>query len=115
MERLIEQNICLFCEPEAAETETSHWRVLKNDFPYEGTERHLLIAPKTHTGSLLHLTADAWDDVRAAISTAAEGLSHFSVITRTGDPHYTGASVEHLHIHVVAAAQAGTLVRFNVG
>jgi ATP adenylyltransferase len=112
MRRLEAAGVCLFCPDELARharaagfLHTRHWTVLPNDFPYAGTSLHLLLVPRQHAGDLLELDALAQADFFAALAAARDryGLGHYGLGVRNGDCRYTGATIAHLHAHVVVA------------
>src|ERR1700729_2073004 len=112
MQRLEAAGVCLFCPEElgrhpgaAAFLRTEHWTVMPNDFPYAGTSLHLMLIPRQHAGDLLELGAAAQADFFAALAAAREhyGFGHYGLGVRNGDCRYTGATIVHLHAHVVVA------------
>jgi ATP adenylyltransferase len=112
MERLEAAGVCLFCPDElgrhagaAAFLRTEHWTVMPNDFPYAGTSLHLLLLPRAHVGDMLELGAAAQADFFTALGTARQhwGFEHYGLGVRNGDCRYTGATIVHLHAHVVVA------------
>lgn len=113
MERLEAAGICLFC-PDGLEQHagaagflrTRHWTVLPNDFPYAGTSLHLLVVPRQHAADLLDLDADVQADFFDALAAVRDkhGLSYWGLGVRNGDCRYTGATIVHVHAHVVVAA-----------
>jgi diadenosine tetraphosphate (Ap4A) HIT family hydrolase len=112
MQRLEAAGICLFCPDElgrhagaAAFLRTEHWTVMPNDFPYAGTSLHLMLIPLQHASDLLELGAAAQSDFFTALAAAREhyGFGHYGLGVRNGDCRYTGATIAHLHAHVVVA------------
>jgi diadenosine tetraphosphate (Ap4A) HIT family hydrolase len=112
MRRLEAAGVCLFCPDElgrhagsAASLRTAHWTVMPNDFPYEGTSLHLLLVPREHVGDMLDLGAAARADFFTALAAARQryGIGHYGLGVRNGDCRYTGATIVHLHAHVVVA------------
>jgi ATP adenylyltransferase len=112
MRRLEAAGVCLFCPDElgrhagaAGFLHTRHWTVLPNDFPYAGTSLHLLLVPRQHAGDLLDLDAAAQADFFTALAAAREryGLGYYGLGVRNGDCRYTGATIAHLHAHVLVA------------
>jgi ATP adenylyltransferase len=112
MQRLEAAGVCLFCPAElerhagaAAFLRTEHWTVMPNDFPYAGTSLHLMLIPRQHAGDLLELGAAAQADFFTALAAAREhyGFGHYGLGVRNGDCRYTGATIAHLHAHVVVA------------
>jgi diadenosine tetraphosphate (Ap4A) HIT family hydrolase len=115
MRRLDAAGICLFCPEHLAShsrqqvlASTRHWTVTANEFPYPGTSLHLLLVPHQHAGSLLELTADARADFWEALSTVAQKyqLTHYGLGVRNGDCRYTGATIAHVHVHVLVSSGA---------
>jgi ATP adenylyltransferase len=112
MRRLEAAGVCLFCPREldrhagaAGFLRTAHWTVMPNDFPYAGTSLHLLLLPRAHVRDMLDLAADAQADFFTALGAAREhyGFGHYGLGVRNGDCRYTGATIVHLHAHVVVA------------
>jgi ATP adenylyltransferase len=125
MRRLEAAGICLFCPEElgrhagaAAFLRTEHWTVMPNDFPYAGTSLHLMLIPHQHASDLLELGAAAQSDFFTALAAAREqyGFGHYGLGVRNGDCRYTGATIAHLHAHVIVAPpdpQAVVRMRFS--
>jgi ATP adenylyltransferase len=112
MQRLEAAGVCLFCPGEldrhagaAAFLRTDHWTVMPNDFPYAGTSLHLMLIPRRHAGDLLELGAAAQADFFTALAAARAhyGFGHYGLGVRNGDCRYTGATIAHVHAHVVVA------------
>jgi ATP adenylyltransferase len=110
MARLDAAGICLFCPEYLARQEeqrivlsTRHWTVTPNRFPYAGTSLHLLLIPDQHAPDLLELSdavrADFWVAL-AAVAEASE-LRYYGLGVRNGDCRFTGATIEHVHAHVL--------------
>jgi len=110
MRQLEAQGVCLFC-PEALSTHarqqvllrTSHWTVTPNEFPYPGTVLHLLLVPDQHAADLLDLADDSRQDFWTALALVRSryGLSYYGLGARNGDCRYTGATIRHVHAHVL--------------
>lgn len=110
MRRLEAAGICLFC-PEAlreharqrVEIETRHWAVTPNAYPYAGTRLHLLVVPVRHVNDLLDLDedslADFWDAMRQIRQ--RYNLDHYGLGVRNGNCSFTGATIAHVHAHVL--------------
>ena len=105
--------ICLFC-PEHLRRHprqrtllsTRHWTATVNEFPYEGTSLHLLLVPHRHAADMLDLPAEVRDDFWAALAGVAREheLSHYGLGIRNGDCRLTGATIEHVHSHILVAS-----------
>ncbi|MCC7543364.1 HIT domain-containing protein [bacterium] len=105
MERLIEAGICLFCDPPERKyvLRSKYWHVVPNKFPYPGTKLHLLIVPEKHVDSLCDLPADAFQDYMLVLMMIKRQyeLKAYSHFMRVGDMRFTGASMAHLHGHLI--------------
>jgi ATP adenylyltransferase len=125
MQRLEADGVCLFC-PEGLRTharqqilwETKHWAVTPNKFPYRGTGLHLLLVPHAHAGDMLDLDPDIRQDFWTALAMVRERyrLSHYGLGIRNGDCRFTGATITHVHAHVLVgdpAADPDTPVRMR--
>jgi diadenosine tetraphosphate (Ap4A) HIT family hydrolase len=110
MQRLEDAGICLFCPDglrghsrNAVVHRTAHWSVTPNAFPYPGTRLHLLLVPHQHAGDLLDLDPDARADFWTTLAWVRDsyGLSYYGLGVRNGDCRYTGATITHVHAHVL--------------
>jgi diadenosine tetraphosphate (Ap4A) HIT family hydrolase len=116
MRRLDAAGICLFCPEHLAGHQrqqvlfsTRHWTATQNEFPYQGTSLHLLLVPHQHAADLLELGDDVRADFWVALATAADkhGLAHYGLGIRNGDCRFTGATIRHVHAHVLVAGDSG--------
>lgn len=125
MQRLESQGLCLFC-PDGLRMhsrqrilfQTSHWTVTPNEFPYQGTGLHLLIVPHEHATDMLDLGTSAQSDFWNALGMVREryDLTHYGLGIRNGDCRFTGATIAHVHAHVVVgdpSAADGVPVRMR--
>jgi len=107
MRRLEAAGICLFCPDGLSGQQillrTRHWSVTPNEYPYPGTSLHLLLVPDQHAGDLLDLSEEVRQDFWAALGEVAREhrLSHYGLGVRNGDCRYTGATIGHVHAHVL--------------
>jgi ATP adenylyltransferase len=117
MRRLDAEGICLFCPDGLARHprqrilfRTRHWAVTPNEFPYQGTSLHLLLVPDQHAGDLLDLTEDVRRDFWEALQAVARvhQLRHYGLGVRNGDCRYTGATIGHVHAHVLVGDPEAT-------
>jgi ATP adenylyltransferase len=115
MRQLDAAGICLFCPEHLAShprqqvlASTRHWTVTANEFPYEGTSLHLLLVPHQHAASLLDLPEEVRADFWAALAAVVDKyqLSYYGLGVRNGDCRFTGATIEHVHAHVLVASGA---------
>ena len=110
MRRLEAAGICLFCPDSLREHarqrvlfETDHWAVTPNAYPYAGTRLHLLVVPRQHVNDMLDLgdlaLADFWGAMREIRSRFS--LDHYGLGVRNGNCSFTGATIRHVHAHVL--------------
>ena len=110
MQQLEAAGICLFC-PEVlrehsrqrVQWETRHWAVTPNEFPYKGTGLHLLVVPHEHVNDMLDLDDESLSDFWNALKMIRErfDLGHYGLGVRNGDCRFTGATITHVHAHVL--------------
>src|SRR5262245_51648307 len=69
MVRLEAAGICIFCPPHQKDVvvRLDRWTVLRNDFPYRGTQHHLLLVPDDHVTDLVDLDSQAQQGFWAAL------------------------------------------------
>ncbi len=129
MEDLARRGICNFCPQNRSAGglreplwRGKYWVLVPNRWPYDFTTLHLLAIPERHTWMLSELTAEEWVEFRTLIAWAevAYRLEGGSIGIRFGNPALTGATVEHLHAHLIVAdpdvAKPGyQRVRFAMG
>jgi diadenosine tetraphosphate (Ap4A) HIT family hydrolase len=126
MRSLEARGLCLFCpdglrghERQQILFETRHWAVTPNEFPYQGTALHLLLVPHEHAGDLLDLPAAAQQDFWTALGLIRERyqLRYYGLGVRNGDCRFTGATIRHVHAHVLVgdpeAADGPVRMRFS--
>jgi diadenosine tetraphosphate (Ap4A) HIT family hydrolase len=110
MRQLEAAGICLFCPAALREHarqrvtfETRHWMVTPNAFPYKGTSLHLLVVPHQHATDMLDLGDDVLADFWIAMRQVRErfGLDHYGLGVRNGNCNLTGATIAHVHAHVL--------------
>ena len=82
---------------------SGHWFLTPSTWPYKDTKHHLLIIGTQHKEQLSELTPADW---RAIASLATHAIKKFkipggAITMRFGETAYTGASVCHLHAHLI--------------
>lgn len=106
MERLEQARQCHFCsseEPDKIILENAHWFAVNNTFPYDNTALHLLVVPKKHYLSLSEMPDEfrqSYLEIVAAVEEHFE-LKAYSHFMRVGTMTRTGASIAHLHAHII--------------
>ena len=113
MARLDAAGICLFCPEHLAShpqqrilLATEHWSVTPNEFPYEGASLHLLLVPHQHARDLLELSNEVRSDFWVALAATAKAfqIRHYGLGIRNGACHRTGATIAHVHAHVLVGS-----------
>lgn len=81
----------------------THWLVTNNMYPYKPSKHHVLFIHKEHITHLGEISPDAWSELLAISKQELKGrdVSGGTLIMRFGDTKFTGASVSHLHAHLV--------------
>lgn len=112
MKRLERENICAFCweglrtTGQWAEIVSAHWAATENRYPYERAARHFLLLPYAHVTDMRDLTIAARADFFTILdaTTRRFGIADYEIKIRCGDPQVTGATVAHLHVHLIEPA-----------
>jgi ATP adenylyltransferase len=82
------------------------WLVTENAWPYTGAKHHFLFITRTHTEKTEDLTPTAWGDMHKLYLLLAKKYKFkgATLMMRSGDTRFTGASVNHLHAHLVVGS-----------
>ncbi|MFA5942731.1 MAG: HIT domain-containing protein [Candidatus Paceibacterota bacterium] len=110
LEEIIAAGFCPFCEehlfkhhPNPVLFQNKHWLVTKNTWPYVGTRLHLLFIARTHIERIEDMTATMLlyrhDLYRQVIE--EHTITGATFMTRSGETLFTGATVTHLHSHLI--------------
>ena len=96
-----------------------YWTITANQWPYEYTRVHLLAIARLHVESIEDLPEGAgeelFDHVRWAIKEFK--IDFGGLAMRFGDVRHNGASVNHLHAHIIVPAKdkpADAKVKFKI-
>jgi ATP adenylyltransferase len=110
MEEILEHGICPFCRKyfekyhrEPILREKKHWLITKNDYPYDGAKIHFLFVLKKHKTKLSEIGSNAIKELENHFTWIEKKfkIPGGTVILRFGDIKYTGATISHLHGHIV--------------
>lgn len=110
MEHIIEDGVCPFCPENLSRyhkqeilKEGASWLLTPNQWPYEHTSLHLLAIAKRHIESLSDLEADDFAELLSLFQWAEQEYKIVSggIAMRFGDVTRNGASVRHLHAHLI--------------
>ena len=79
------------------------WFLTKDSWPYKNSKYHFLIINKTHKEFFKELTTKDWESLRVLTNWAVKKykLNGGAFALRFGDPNYTGATVYHMHAHII--------------
>ncbi|MHB8660850.1 MAG: HIT family protein [Minisyncoccota bacterium] len=107
---IIAQGFCPFCEEhlfkhhrQSVEYRSRHWLVTRNSWPYDGTQHHFLFITRKHIKTIEEMAPAAWADLQRTYRLMVERykLTGATLMIRSGDTRFTGASVNHLHAHLI--------------
>ncbi len=114
IEKIRKDKVCPFCPGNLFKyhkhpiiEENSFWIATKNMYPYKGTRKHILLIHKKHISSIGETTPEALAELQKIISSMTKrlkikgGLFFF----RFGETKFTGATVSHLHAHLIVPIQ----------
>lgn len=128
MERIESRDECPFClnnlkkeHKEPILKKGKFWIVTKNQWPYDEAENHLLIISKKHIENLSNIPPEAGKElieflqfIETEFDFRAGGVGF-----RFGDINYNGATVSHLHVHVLEPGDSESdnykPIRFKIG
>lgn len=110
MEKIIKDGVCPFCSENIAEYHTQeilksgeHWLLTYNQWPYENTELHLIAIATYHATCLSDLKPGAAEELFDFMRWAERrfNISYGGICMRFGDVKQTGATVDHIHAHLI--------------
>lgn len=98
------------------------WFLTNNSWPYKNTRVHLVIIGKNHKENFSELTEKDLKEVNFLINFAIKKwkIKGGALNMRFGDTDFTGASVAHLHFHLISPkidkkTGKARLVNFPIG
>jgi diadenosine tetraphosphate (Ap4A) HIT family hydrolase len=111
IDRIAVEDVCPFCPENFRKyhelpiiIDGNNWFVTENKYPYPQSREHLLIVHKAHIETVEELTIAAW----AELSVVVKDVCNFrkilgaTLLMRFGQTMFNGASVAHLHAHLVS-------------
>ncbi len=86
-----------------------HWIVTKNQWPYNGTNYHILLIPKQHREKISDITHEEFCALENIICEIEKKLDieSGSLCMRFGNPKFNGGTVNHIHIHIIVPKKPG--------
>jgi len=79
------------------------WFITKSSWPYKNSKYHFLIIGKNHKDNFNQLSINDFKTVKILATWAIKkfNLKGGGLILRFGDTNHTGATVTHLHFHLI--------------
>ncbi len=110
--KIQEDGVCPFCPEHLLKyhknpilLDKKFWLATENMYPYKNTQHHLLLIHKKHIEHVKEISPEAWTELNAVAHELFDTykIAGGSFLMRFGETLYTGASVTHLHAHIVVA------------
>jgi len=104
--------VCPFCPDQLKKyhknpiiEETKYWIVTDNMYPYKNVKDHILFIYKKHIENIQEMSPEAWQELNKIFlkSIDRSGIPGGTLFMRFGNTRFTGASVAHLHAHLVSS------------
>lgn len=111
---IADKQVCPFCPEQLTNFHKNpirkygHWIVTNNMYPYRPVKQHILLIHEQHIEHVRDLSNEAWIELHEVIKQEASERKMVggAFMMRFGDTHFTGASVAHLHAHLVQSDPA---------
>lgn len=110
LETIAKGGFCPFCESHLHKHhklpfiyKSKYWLVTKNAWPYKGARAHFLLITREHIEAIEDLKPLAWSDLQKIYKKLVRenNFKGSTLLFRSGDTKITGASVNHLHAHLI--------------
>lgn len=108
MEEIVADGSCPLCppmkwHPNPTLKEDGRWFITKNSHPYPNTEHHFLVICKRHIEDLSDLSGRDLSSLLKLVKWATKefNIQGGGLTMRFGDTLYTGATIKHLHAHLI--------------
>lgn len=111
---IVAGGFCPFCEEHLFKYHhkpiiysAQHWLVTENAWPYKGSRLHFLFITRTHIEKTEDIHPAGWLELYKLYKKLVRRnrLAGATLMLRSGDTKITGASVNHLHAHLVIGAK----------
>lgn len=112
--KIIDDKVCPFCplhlkryHKKPILKKGKHWLVTSNQWPYKGSRHHFLIIHRGHVNSLSKISRVAAVELIKQTSwlEGKYNLHGGALLLRFGDTDLTGATVTHLHAHLIVGGR----------
>ena len=110
--KIQQDGVCPFCPEQLAKyhknpilIDKEFWLATENMYPYKGVKYHFLLIHKKHISHISEVSQEAWTELHTLTDEINKkyNIKGGSFLMRFGDSQFTGASVTHLHAHIVHA------------
>ncbi len=106
---IAKDGVCPFCSESLSKyhnkplAEKRFWWVTDSRYPYSPVHHHCLIIHKEHITHIDELSSEAWSELNEILKqeTQVRKIAGGTLMLRFGETCFTGASVSHLHAHLV--------------
>lgn len=105
-----EESLCPFClenferyKVGPSIKDNTNWALVKSKWPYENSKVHLIFILKTHLEDIQKIDSEMWSDLLKLVKWTVEKykIKGGALAIRFGDSNFTGATVHHLHAHLI--------------
>jgi len=100
----------------------SGWFLTNNSWPYKNTEMHFIILGEKHKENFSELTKKDFESIAFLTNWAIKKwkIKGGALAMRFGNTDYTGASVSHIHFHIISPkidkkTKRAKVVEFPIG
>ena len=109
IDKIAKDGVCPFCPEHLSKyhkrplEDKVYWTVTDNMYPYKPSKHHRLIIHRKHITHIDQVAPAAWHELMEIFlkESADRKISGGTLVMRFGDTKFTGASVSHLHAHIV--------------
>lgn len=96
------------------------WLITENLNLYKNAQHHFLVIGQTHKENMRELNARDWSAIAFLLNWAIKKyhIKGGGIAMRFGEPAYTGATIRHLHLHLLMpriARDKAKSVHFGIG
>jgi len=98
------------------------WFLTNNSWPYKNAKHHLIILGDEHKENFSELTKKDFESIAYLTNWAIKNwkIKGGAITMRFGDINYTGASVSHIHAHIISPElernkKQAKIVNFPIG
>lgn len=117
IEEIVSEDVCPLCppmkwHPNPILKQDRRWLITENSHPYKDSKHHFIIISKKHIEDLDEITDK---DLSSVLKLARWATKKFDITgggltMRFGDTLYTGATIKHLHAHLIVPTVEGDKV-----